>query len=120
MSFTSAHSNAALSALLPPPVTAEHAGEAVTQPIALKTNVFAVISLAGSLVVALVGIVFGHLALAQIKITGESGRNMAIGGLVVGYVSLAFGLIIGVIYTVGTVAMFGAVSNGNDMGLSGW
>ena len=35
------------------------------------------------------GIIFGHIALSQIKRTGESGRGMAIAGLVIGYLSLA-------------------------------
>ena len=35
------------------------------------------------------GIIFGHIALSQIKRTGENGRGMAIAGLVIGYLSLA-------------------------------
>jgi hypothetical protein len=35
------------------------------------------------------GIVFGHIALSQIKRTGENGRGMAIAGLVIGYLCLA-------------------------------
>jgi peptidyl-prolyl cis-trans isomerase B (cyclophilin B) len=35
------------------------------------------------------GIIFGHISLSQIKRTGESGRGMAIAGLVIGYLSLA-------------------------------
>jgi hypothetical protein len=42
------------------------------------------------------GIVFGHIALGQIKRTGETGRGMAIAGLVIGYLCLA-GLVVTVL-----------------------
>jgi len=37
-------------------------------------------------VLAPVGIVLGHISLAQIKRTGEQGRGLAIAGLVIGYI----------------------------------
>ncbi|WP_280763349.1 DUF4190 domain-containing protein [Prescottella agglutinans] len=39
-------------------------------------------------------LVFGHIALSQIRRTGESGRGMAIAGLVLGYISIVFWLVI--------------------------
>lgn len=51
------------------------------------TNGFAITALVSSLVVAPLGIIFGHLALRQIRRTGEGGRGLAIGGLVIGYVA---------------------------------
>lgn len=50
-----------------------------------RTNTFAVLSLVFSLGGGLLGIVFGHIALSQIKTSGEGGRNVAITGLVIGY-----------------------------------
>ncbi|WP_158588005.1 DUF4190 domain-containing protein [Actinomadura logoneensis] len=38
------------------------------------------------LISALSAIVFGHLALHRVKRTGEPGRGMSIGGLVMGYI----------------------------------
>jgi len=55
-------------------------------PSALPTyNVFAIVALATSFVLPIVGVIFGHLALRELKTTGQQGREMAIAGLVVGY-----------------------------------
>ena len=51
-------------------------------------------------VLAIVAIPLGHVALSQIKKTGERGRGLAIGGLVVGYVALA-----GTILVAGLIAL---------------
>ena len=51
-------------------------------------------------VLAIVAIPLGHVALSQIKKTGERGRGLAIAGLVVGYVALA-----GTILVVGFIAL---------------
>ncbi len=54
-----------------------------------RTNILAVLSLIfGILGVSIVAIVVGHIGLAQIRRTGESGRGMAIAGLVLGYAAL--------------------------------
>jgi hypothetical protein len=39
-------------------------------------------------------IVFGHVALAQIRRYGQEGMGLAVTGLVVGYISLAFWILI--------------------------
>ncbi|CAM5518013.1 DUF4190 domain-containing protein [Leifsonia shinshuensis] len=54
------------------------------------TNVLAIIALVGAFVFPLAGVICGHIALGQIKRTGESGRGLAIAGLVIGYVYIAF------------------------------
>ncbi|MDP8970800.1 MAG: DUF4190 domain-containing protein [Actinomycetota bacterium] len=41
-------------------------------------------------VLSIVGAILGHLALNQIKQTGEEGRGMALAGVIIGWV--AFGL----------------------------
>lgn len=52
-----------------------------------RTNGFAVAALIlGLLTGTVLAVVFGHIALSQIKRTGERGRGMAIVGLVLGYV----------------------------------
>lgn len=79
------------------------------QPVAQKTNTFAIISLVASIagwitgITFIVGIIFGHISLSQIKKTGENGRGMAIAGLVVGYVGIAL-TIIGVIIFIAVLA----------------
>lgn len=41
----------------------------------------------------LAGIICGHIALHQLKTSGEGGRNLAITGLVMGYVGLAMAIL---------------------------
>lgn len=55
-----------------------------------KTNTLAILSLVFALVFWPLGIVFGHLALHQIRRTQEAGRGLALAGLVIGYVFLVF------------------------------
>jgi Domain of unknown function (DUF4190) len=51
-----------------------------------RTNTLAVVSLVlGLLSFTLLAIIFGHVALSQIKRTGERGRGMAVAGAVLGY-----------------------------------
>ncbi|MCU4295882.1 DUF4190 domain-containing protein [Brevibacterium permense] len=42
-------------------------------------------------------VIFGHIGLGQIKRTGEEGRGQAIAGLIIGYVTIALGLIMAVV-----------------------
>ncbi|UYN84876.1 MAG: DUF4190 domain-containing protein [Microcella sp.] len=55
-----------------------------------RTNTLALLSFIFCLLGGLLGIVFGHIALAQIRRTGENGRGLAIAGLVLGYSWLGF------------------------------
>lgn len=45
-------------------------------------------------VCSILGVVFGHLALTQMKTGLYQGRGMAIAGLVLGYISLGFWILI--------------------------
>ncbi len=69
------------------PVTADRA--VGVRPVAAGTNSTAIVALITGLTIAPLGIVFGHIALSQIKRTGQSGRGLAIAGLVLGYISVA-------------------------------
>lgn len=42
-------------------------------------------------------VIFGHIGLGQIKRTGEDGRGQAIAGLIIGYVTIALGLIMAIV-----------------------
>ncbi|MCV7222596.1 DUF4190 domain-containing protein [Mycolicibacterium elephantis] len=64
-------------------------GSGYGYPPPARTNALAVASLVCAFVLAPLGIVFGHLALSQIKKTGEEGRGLAVAGLVIGYVITA-------------------------------
>lgn len=70
------------------------------------TNVMTVWSLVSSILGitllpglgSVAGIVLGHIAMSQLKRTGESGRGLAIAGLVVGYSGIVIiGLIVAAI-----------------------
>ena len=81
----------------PVPVEAEPAAVA---PVA-KANGLAVASLACGLAQFLVGpvatvpaILLGHMARNQIKQTGEQGAGLALAGLVLGWSSVALGIIL--------------------------
>ena len=54
-------------------------------PPSADYNTFAVLSPIFAVVVPPAGVVLGHLALPQIRRSGERGRNAAIAGLVIGY-----------------------------------
>jgi len=74
-------------------------------PVA-KWNVLSIVSLVTSILwLSLVGIITGHIALSQIKKTGEQGNVLAIIGLVLGYLGLLGAIIVGVIF-------FGALTLG--------
>ncbi|MBN9211562.1 MAG: hypothetical protein BGO45_07185 [Microbacterium sp. 71-36] len=64
-----------------------------------RTNTVAIIALVLGFVVPIGGIVAGSVALAQVKRTGEKGRGLAIGGIVVGAV-------MSVLSILGAIALF--------------
>ena len=59
-----------------------------------KLNNLAVVSLATAVTGfgAVAGVITGHIALAQIKKTGEAGRPAALAGVVLGYVFVGLGV----------------------------
>ena len=82
----------------------------VGAPAGGKTNTLSIISLVLSIIgVHLGGIITGHIALGQIKRTGESGRGLALAGTIIGYV----GLVAVIIFTIIWISFFAyAASNG--------
>jgi len=58
-------------------------------PVAPRTNTLAIVSLVTGFCCSIAAVVTGHIALGQIKRTGEAGRGLAIAGLVLGYASIA-------------------------------
>ncbi|MCV7044733.1 DUF4190 domain-containing protein [Mycobacterium frederiksbergense] len=70
----------------------------------------AIAALVCSLVLAPLGIVFGHIALSQINRTGEEGRGLAIAGLVIGYIFTAIAVLWFVVFAVFLGALTSAVN----------
>ncbi|KKI18412.1 MULTISPECIES: DUF4190 domain-containing protein [unclassified Leucobacter] len=70
-------------------------------------NALSLVSFIGSFFIGLVGIICGHIALKQIKRSGERGHGFALAGTIIGYVTLAFELI-----AVGFLILFGVFAVG--------
>jgi len=61
-------------------------------------NTLAIIAFIASFFISIAGIIMGHIALGQVKKTGERGRGFALAGTIIGYVSLA-GTILALVLT---------------------
>ena len=51
------------------------------------------------------GIIAGHIALGQIKRTGEGGHGLALAGTIIGYVLTGLGLLVALFYIIFFVAL---------------
>lgn len=76
-------------------------------PNAAPTNTLAIVALVLGLTVPIGGIVLGHIALSQIKRTGEAGRGMALAGLIIGYAYTALVVLAILAYILFFVVLFG-------------
>ncbi len=54
------------------------------------TNTFALVSIITAFLSPVAAVVFGHLALSQIKRNGDAGRGLALTGLIIGYSYFVF------------------------------
>ena len=71
---------------------------------AQKTNVLAILSLVfGIFQFNIVAVIMGHVALSQIKKTGDGGRALAIIGLILGYIEIV-GILIWIIVIIAAAA----------------
>lgn len=76
-------------------------------PAGEKYNVLAIVSLVLAFLVSLGAVICGHIALSQIKKTGEKGRGLAIAGLVLGYLGIVISIIAGIAF----IGTFAAISS---------
>ncbi|MBA8815209.1 ABC-type antimicrobial peptide transport system permease subunit [Microbacterium halimionae] len=58
-----------------------------------STNLFAILSIIFVWFGALFGLIFGYIALSQIKRTGEGGRGIALAAVIIGWVAVASAVI---------------------------
>jgi hypothetical protein len=77
-------------------------GQATPGYYAPPTNTLAILALVLAFVISPGGIICGHIALNQIKRTGEGGRGLAMAGLIIGYVFTGFW----VLYIIGIIIFF--------------
>lgn len=91
----------------PPPAPPAYSAPAMVP----RTNTLAIVGFVLGFVVSLGAVICSHIALSQIKRTGESGRGFAIAGLILGYVGLFIGFIYIIVIIVAIVA---GVSSGNS------
>lgn len=112
-----------LSAPSAPPIPVEPVIPAATVPgnaipaaaTPTKTNGFAITSLVlsiiglvccTSLLFNILAVVFGHLALSQLKKNpAQGGKNLATAGLIIGYIGLALGIAAVIAYLLGGIPM---------------
>lgn len=74
------------------------------RPGSTRTNPLAIVSLISAFVLSLVAVITGHLALRQIKRTGEGGRGLAIAGVTIGYAGLVAGIVVIAVFITGGIA----------------
>ncbi len=107
MGWSSATGTAA-GAGIPPPV--QNLGPSA-YPLVQQTNSMAIAALVSSLVLAPLGIVFGHMALSQIKKRGDDGRGLAIAGLAIGYVGTVLLVLFVILLVVYFAVMIGSLDD---------
>jgi hypothetical protein len=80
-----------------------------------RTNALAIVSLVSSLaglvipiLAPIAGIITGHLAMGQIKRTGEAGHGLALAGTIIGYALTGLTLLVVLFYVIFFVALFGS------------
>ena len=97
----------------------------VPYPTGPKTNVLAILSLIASIVGfiwllpfvgSLAGAIMGHLSLNQLKKSGEKGRGMALAGVIVGWVGLAFFIVLGLILLFDWLGVIGSLATSTRYG----
>jgi len=89
-------------------------------PVGPKTNTLAIISLVSAFFVSLAAVITGHIALGQIRRTGESGHGLAVTGLVLGYVGIASQVLvvaIVIVFAATVIPLVLAVAGGTAAGL---
>ena len=76
-------------------------------PASERWNVLAIVGFVLAFFVSLGAVICGHIALSQIKKTGEKGHGLALAAVIIGYVGIAIGIIyfiviIGIVVAAGT------------------
>jgi large-conductance mechanosensitive channel len=83
-------------------------------PVAPGINVLAIISLVTAFMMPIAGVITGHIALSQIRRTGEQGEGLAKAGLILSYVFIGVGLLAVIAYVIFFVILVSASSYSNS------
>jgi hypothetical protein len=87
----------------PPPAAAPYSAPGA--PVGAKTNTLSIVALILGFLVPIGGIITGHIALGQIKKTGEAGHGMALAGTILGYVLSVGWIVFWIVYIVVIVSI---------------
>ena len=97
---------------------------ATTAGAAPPTNQLAIVSLVAGIasfailpvVGAIIAVITGHMARSQIRRTGEGGSGLAVIGLILGYVHLALGVLVLLLFVVVFFGILGLVATQHPTG----
>lgn len=93
----------------PTPPPAPYSGGGL--PASERTNTLSIVALVLGIVIPIGGIICGHIALSQIKKTGEKGHGLALAGTIIGY---AF-TILGILGIIAYIALFATLISSGAM-----
>lgn len=80
-----------------------------------RTNTLAIVALILGIIVPIAGVITGHIALNQVKKTGEAGHGLALAGTIIGYVLSACWIVFWILYVIFIVfAINTGISSYND------
>jgi peptidyl-prolyl cis-trans isomerase B (cyclophilin B) len=74
-----------------------------------RYNVLAIVGFVLAFFISIGAVICGHIALAQIKRTGEKGHGLALAAVILGYLGILVGIIFVILYV---VIIASAVSSG--------
>jgi drug/metabolite transporter (DMT)-like permease len=80
------------------PISQKTNGLAIASMVVSLTGVLFVFCYGGGGILGLVGAILGHVAQRQLRERGEGGRGMALAGVIVGWVVLALGILVGAFF----------------------
>lgn len=75
----------------------------MTAPVTPQTdrwNVLAIVAIITVWFTIILGLVFGHIALSQIKRTGERGRGLALTAVIVGWLGVVAGALVAMFFLI--------------------
>lgn len=98
---------------MPTPAAKQARGyQAAAQPTTLAyTNTFALLAILFAFIAPLAGIIFGHIALKQIKRNGDAGRGIGLTGLIISYVFVGMIVLLLLLYIGLLLALVGEMGS---------